>query len=320
MRLNNIHLVYATDMGFLLPTKVSAASAIAHSSRPRDVIIDVLDCGLDDSGWDDLVATLRKFGPSEVHRYVIDMKRFYGFKKYRGNLGVYARLDIPEIITDVDWCCYVDGDTLFLDDPLKLLRYCKGDLSLLGHKDMGGSDEQVAWYKRNGLLWRPDDYVCAGFILMNLKWMRANNITRKCLDFLGKHTDTPLNDQDVLNIFCQDGRALLPPEWGVFNVESFVDGRIPKCVHYAFGKPWDFSVKWTRCLLDVDRLWFRAARKYCGIGICSAGATKKDYARRWLRSLAHKFFLKIVCCSKKGLDRWGNQRRYYSPVGLGDMI
>lgn len=316
-----LHLVYATDKGFLMPTKVSAASAIAHASEPGRLVIDILDCGFDDEEWQDIVGTLRKIGPTEIYRHVVDMTRFSELSSYRGNLGNYARFLIPEVLPSEGWCVYADGDTLFLDDVLSLICLCRGDVAIIGHRDICDDLGRQELFSSLGFKGNvANDCVCSGFLLMNLDWFRVHAMTGRLIAFLKDVDNANLYDQDALNILCEGCVRFLPWEWGVFNIESFEGGRIPKCVHYAFGKPWSFGVKWTRCLLDVDRLWFRAARKYCGIGFREAGTTPWQYCKRAMRSVCHRMFLRIVCLTARGRARWEKQWRYYSPVSIRKLV
>lgn len=316
-----VHIVYATDCGYFMPTMVSAASAVAKSRHPDRIVVHILDCGILDSMWEKFSNCVSRLGCANLLRHKIDMRRYNGYAKYRGGVGNYARFEIPELLDNVSWCVYADGDTLFLDDISELAKLSNDSFLLLGHRDIPNDLNKQLLYQKYG--YKGDvskDCVCSGFLLMNLKQMRECKSAEKMTDFLMAHADEPIYDQDVINIICEGRIGYLPFAWGAFNIEAFKDGETPKCMHYAFGKPWKLEVCWTHCLLDVDRLWFRAAKKYCGIGITEAGATRKQFWRRMMRSLFHRLFLSVVCCFESGRQRWGRQRRYYSPVALSKLV
>ena len=142
-----LRIVYATDMGYLMPTRVSASSALAWAGDRSEIALYVLDCGIDNPAWADFADALRKmFGEAfELHRVPVDMSRFAALRGWSNNSkGAYARLLIPELLPDVVWCLYADGDTLFTDDPLKLQALWKNDCALMGHLDAFDANQPVS--------------------------------------------------------------------------------------------------------------------------------------------------------------------------------
>ena len=280
-----LRIVYATDMGYLMPTRVSASSALAWASDRSGIVIYVLDCGIEDSAWEEFACALRtRFGESfGLHRVSVDMARFSALRGWTNDSkGAYARLLIPELLPEADWCVYADGDTLFTDDPLKLQGLWKGDCALMGHQD-DFDEKQVAWYREHSLAWHDDTHICSGFMLMNLEWFRAHGATDRCLELLKRHPDCPCVDQDALNVVCENRIKLLPDEWGVlaYTLHGCAKGG---CLHYGGTPPWKAWRPYARrhriLLSSARRLWLLFAgrvlhrRPWRIIG-CSA----RDYFR-----------------------------------------
>ena len=280
-----LRIVYATDMGYLMPTRVSASSALAWASDRSEIVIYVLDCGIEDSAWEEFACALRtRFGESfGLHRVSVDMARFSALRGWTNDSkGAYARLLIPELLPEADWCVYADGDTLFTDDPLKLQGLWKGDCALMGHQD-DFDEKQVAWYREHSLAWHDDTHICSGFMLMNLEWFRAHGATDRCLELLKRHPDCPCVDQDALNVVCENRIKLLPDEWGVlaYTLHGCAKGG---CLHYGGTPPWKVWRPYARrhriLLSSARRLWLLFAgrvlnrRPWRIIG-CSA----RDYFR-----------------------------------------
>lgn len=46
-----LHFVYTSDERYVLVTEVSILSAYAKASRPRDLVVHELDCGIPDAAW-----------------------------------------------------------------------------------------------------------------------------------------------------------------------------------------------------------------------------------------------------------------------------
>lgn len=235
-----LRIVYATDMGYLMPTRVSASSALAWAGERSEIALYVIDCGIDDAAWVGFADALRKaFGVAfELHRVPVDMTRFSALRGWSNNsLGAYARLLIPDLLPEADWCVYADGDTLFAGDPLKRQALWKGDCALMGHLDAFDANQPV-WHHERNLPWHDDTHICSGFILMNLEWFRVHDATDRCLELLKEHPDFPCVDQDALNVVCENNIKLLPDEWGVlvYTLHGCVKGG---CLHYVGDRPWE---------------------------------------------------------------------------------
>lgn len=289
-----LHLVYATDVNFLLPVGASLCSARLLASRPEDLFIHILDCDIPDDKWDAWVTSLRKAIPNlSLIRHRMDMEHFKSFRAWHGSFAAYARLDLPQLLPDVDWCLYVDGDTLFYDDPFILQPYCDNTIPILGHYDRPFSLHP--WYeqwKREGLEFT---YFCSGFILMNLAWFRANNGTQRCLDFLREHPETRAPDQDALNELSKGQSKMLPEAWGVFPREAFF-ADWPGCVHYAAALPTKTAFNRTYGFPDITAAWFVFAKTVLGVSVQEAcGVPRWKWALGRLYNHLLRFY--VAVCS-----------------------
>ena len=287
-----LRIVYATDMGYLMPTRVAASSALAWASDRSEIAIHVLDCGIEDSAWEEFARALRtRFGESfALYRHSVDMSRFGSLQGWtNGSKGTYARLDIPCLLPDADWCVYADGDTLFTDDPLKLKDIWKGDCALMGHLDPFDASQPI-WHRERNLPWHDETHVCCGFLLLNLEWFRAHDVTGKCLEFLHRYPDCPCVDQDALNVVCENHIKLLPDEWGVlaYTLRGCAKGG---CLHYGNTPPWKNWRPYSRhhrvLIPSSRRLWLLFAgrvlnRRPWQIVGCSAWDYFRASALTWI--------------------------------------
>ena len=260
---NNLHIVYATDSRYLFATQVAAGSAIAWASRPRNLVIDILDCGVGDNEWQAFAATLHGLGGDcfSLVRHRIDMSAYDDMAEWHTSKGIYARLEIPQILREVAWCVYADGDTLFTDDPFKLETIWDPRYAIMGHLDDAQENRKI-WYTNYGLPWDKAHHICAGFILLNLDWFRNNSGTAKCFDII-KQYRPPYNDQDALNLICYGRIGLLPDEWGVFTYLADANTR-PGCFHYAANRPWELSKTSRIPMNSMQRIWFMTMTRMFG--------------------------------------------------------
>lgn len=261
-----LHIAYATDSKYLLPTKVAAGSAIAWSSQKSNLVIDILDCGISDEEWADFVNCLTtRFGREfELARHQIDMKRYLAYPSWHLSKGLYARFDLPELLLDADWCVYCDGDTLFTADPFELMGLFDSRYALLGHKDRF-NEQQVKWHTGHNLPFYKDERVCSGFLCMNLKWFRENGKVQELYRFVENYADVIYPDQDALNYVCHGKIGLLPDGWGCFSLfsDSLAD---LKAVHYTVERPWQLKIESNFFpIVSIIKLWFDYMQSICKI-------------------------------------------------------
>ena len=117
--MKSIHLIYGSDDNYWFPTAVSAASA-AHGCSQR-LVIHLFDAGVSDAHYCEYEALIKKAHSDTVcERHKLDAKMFEGFGAWRGFFVTYSRMFIQDILPDLDWAIYCDGDTLWLGDIAQL--------------------------------------------------------------------------------------------------------------------------------------------------------------------------------------------------------
>lgn len=264
-----LHIVWATDEAYLMPALVSASSAVAQAKDPRAVVVNILDSGISDEGWNWFCSRIAMNfeGQAVVVRHKIDMGRFKGCKEWHGSLGCYSRLLIPELLPNEDWCIYADCDTLFTDDPHQIAEFEDSHIALAAHanwKLTDGDSLQKKWFLSKGLGWDDAQDICSGFLLMNLRWFRENDGVKRLIDFVCENADDIIYpDQDALAYVCRGAITRLPNRWGVFSWDTFNEIR-PACVHFCSDLPWKLNTNRYLDFNDAHKLWFLYAEKYTG--------------------------------------------------------
>ncbi len=105
--------------------------------------------------------------------------------------AVFWRLQLPKLLPNIDQIIYADIDIIFRDDLIELSRLDMGDKVLAGIPDY-----------TNG-------YINSGFLVMNLKQIRAEKIYEKWISVANrKKYNNP--DQDLIN-YTLRGRILFLP-------------------------------------------------------------------------------------------------------------
>lgn len=156
----------------------------------------------------------------------------------------YFRIFIAGMFPQYDKALYLDCDLVVLGDISALYGYDLGD-NLIGGAPCEGvnSFEVYKQYVREVDGLNPDMFFNAGVILMNLKSFREEGFYEKFADLLRKYKFTVIQDEDYLNVLCQDRVLQLPRAWNKFPVsKDKLDREDLRIVHYGMTwKPWHYA-------------------------------------------------------------------------------
>ena len=291
MDADTIHLIYGSDDNYWFPTAISAASAAWGVSRP--LTIHLFDLGVSDGHYEEYEQLIKRANASVAcERHAIDKSMFAGFGAWRGSIATYSRMFVQDILPDLDWAIYVDGDTLWLGDISKLWAL-RNDANLIQASadppmPLGEKHPDDDWYVENGIEMSRDGYLCMGLMMVNLKAMREEKISEKCRDFMARYPRPKIVDQTVLNCICRGRTAVLPPEWGVFSAwHGQADLTRDACIHYVNDLPWRRD-KLNRLISDVVLLWYEFNRKILGL----------DLRRKYLSDISWVWRRGVFCLLK----------------------
>jgi lipopolysaccharide biosynthesis glycosyltransferase len=284
-----VHLIYGSDNNYIFPTMISAASAAFGVRESYGLVVHLFDLGITDANYADFEERVQKVNPRTLCvRHVLDETLFDGFGAWRGSIATYSRMLVPDLLPDLDWAIYVDGDTLWLGDIGELWDLRDDTVAIQASVDpptpMGGARPDVAWYREQCLEVDDSTYFCAGLILMNLRLMREIRMTQQCRDFMKRHPQPRVVDQTVLNFVLHGRSQLLPLEWGVFSVwHGTADLTRSACIHYVNDVPWRRD-KLNRLLSDVVLLWYGFCEMVLGLDLLPSYLTSR-WSRAWRRAV-----------------------------------
>ena len=232
---------FAADKNYVMQLKVAVASLL-HACRksPREMTIHVLDLGIGDEGWTDLIGMgKRLMQQARFERHPISAERYRAFKVWNGSLAPYARLELATLLPHVDWCFYFDCDVFIVNDPIELESLCKDDVALIGRLNFekGTDFGDGPWLIKHSLPFDKSHYVCSGVLLMNLNYIRTQSLEKQFFEFLQQHPNPYAVDQTVLNVVCFGQIELLPSGWGVFSREALAEPECG-CIHFSGRSPW----------------------------------------------------------------------------------
>lgn len=132
----------------------------------------------------------------------IEQYKFNGIKD-RITPAAYFRIHLPEILKDLDKCLYIDADTLIFKSLEPLYNI---DVDYIG----GCEELDNVWIKRQKDQLNISKYINSGMLLMNLKNLRSDNFTNKCISEIPNIKCYPwFHDQTVINKVYNDKITIL---------------------------------------------------------------------------------------------------------------
>ena len=242
-----IPIFFATDNKYLPFLAITLESIWENSSHEYEYQMYVLNSGVDKEYEEKIlrynerecfniqfVDVTEKLERIAAHLHIRD---YY-------SKTTYFRIFIAEMFPQYDKALYLDCDTVVLGDVSELYHYDLGNNLIGGAPCEGVNCFDV--YKRyvtevDGC--DTDYFFNAGVILMNLKAFREEGFYEQFADLLQKYKFTVIQDEDYLNVLCQDRILQLPRAW---NKTPVAPDRLARedlrIVHYIMTwKPWNFS-------------------------------------------------------------------------------
>ncbi len=235
-----IPIFFACDEGYVKYTLVSMKSIIENSSSEYQYEMYILHVGISEE-MRKITANLEQ---DNVHiSFVDELKTIEEKLPVRDyySLTTYYRVFLSELFPQYDKAIYIDSDTVTVSDISKLfetdlednLVAAVRDSAVLQNDIFGEYVEKVLGIARNA-------YFNAGMLLINCKAFRDEEILEQFVNLLHAYTFVVAQDQDYLNIICEDRVLWLEDYWN-----TMIFGQIKvkeedmRIIHYNMAfKPW----------------------------------------------------------------------------------
>jgi lipopolysaccharide biosynthesis glycosyltransferase len=276
-----VNIVIVATSNYLWGAAVTVRSALETCSTTLNAYVISVDLSQEDKRL--LSESWQTPNIGDVRFFDFDLEQV---DKLRTTLLVksrspYARFFIPDYLSDVSRCIYLDTDLIVCSD-LNALQ----TLDLQGKSSAcvidGGIDtpQQQQRLRDKLKLKNPTQYFNSGVIVMDLDAWRRHRIPAKALAVAQDNYDLlDQMDQDALNIVLADDWLILDPKWNTSKGRAepgFSDG----IIHFLGKvKPWhadyaaNFQDRWFALL---DRTAFSGQRPVKLLGI---GAAYRKFVR-----------------------------------------
>ncbi len=214
-----LNVVFASDDNYVPFLSISVLSLLEHNQKDFDKInIYVLDDGISEKNKTKVLNFFDEYSCSitfietkkldEMDFKVLGLERNLN----KSSLTTYARLFMSTLLpTDIDKVLYLDCDSLIVDSYKDLWNvdisnyYCAGVLD-----GINTSVKEALGFDRN------DNYINAGFLLVNLKKWRENNVEETFIKFMVENQHRFYqHDQGVLNNVFKDKILIVEPQYNL---------------------------------------------------------------------------------------------------------
>lgn len=268
-----IEIALASDEGYICGLIVTAASMAINASKDVAIRFHILDCGITDMGYNEIVERVKPWHPNLLfERHIIDNSCLGKVPSWHGTKALYARLLLPEILSNTHYVVYCDVDFLWLGNVAELWAMKSDDFAAWCVRDQSKEtiETEARWHESHGLTFDANNYFCSGLCFMNLKRFRDCNYGRLAFEFICKYPDVLYPDQAALNYLLHNDVCFVDKKWQQLTALLDEDARIRPCVyHFAGDTPWKrrFIVN---MLTDAVLLWHRYYARIYGISVFGA--------------------------------------------------
>ena len=269
-----IACAYALDNAYVYPTLV-AMTSLAENAGPKtfyDIYVMINPEFTEENKK--VLKSVEKNHPKSCEVIFLNMGN--KFKEADTNAKIptpaYYRLELHNLLPDVNRIIWMDGDTAVFEDLTELIT-----LDMKGNYIMGFLDSLPDAIERFGV--KDATVLCSGVLLMDLDALRKNNMTEKFNKFISENLGKiNQHDQTIINVVCQKNIAPLPPKYGIWCFEAeiyakkhndrqrpwlrydqkeFINAYYhPAILHYVWPKPF-----WKRQRPVFNKEWWEYARK-----------------------------------------------------------
>ncbi|GEM_PF-1399164 len=234
-----MNLVCCTDDNYCRHSAVMLTSVFENSNYKNKLKIYILYFSLTMENKKLLCKTLLKYS-CEPNFIEVNEEKMLGFHtREHISKTAYLKIEIPNLLPNIDKALYLDGDIVVNTDVLEL-----ENLDIKEYYLAAVLDQNLVFSKDLGM--NEDNYFNSGFMLMNLMKWRESGFIEKMYEYI-KSPKNKKNtcDQDAINYAVNGEFLRLDYEWNYLhcnhNGRIDINSNLPRIIHYASrNKPWQF--------------------------------------------------------------------------------
>lgn len=198
--MSRISIALITDNNYVLPTAVTIASILKNQKKTTSYDVYVLGVNISPSNK----LCLEKAGAKVISLDSKSYEEFIGTHPHV-SIAALAKFDLSHIFHDLDKILYLDTDMIILKDLSELYNIDLGEHYAAVVKDMAGQIDGHAQKLKHS------NYFNSGMMLLNLKKIRADDISKKLVDYKLYQDVGDFMDQDCLNAVFNENVIYMSP-------------------------------------------------------------------------------------------------------------
>ena len=204
--MHNIPIAFSLNTKYLYPLIVSLTS-ILYNASPYTfyVFYLLLSPDLQDNSIQKILGLREKYPNCRMELIYMGKKFAKYHSSYYKSVTVYYRLELSNLITDVDKLIYLDADTIVHKDLTEFYNLDMGK-----NYYMGFPAHDLTYREFNGTR----NFINSGVMLINLKKLREVNAPILLQDYYNKY-GTKKVDEYLINAVFYDKVSFLPLVYGV---------------------------------------------------------------------------------------------------------
>ena len=197
---------YAQHLGTML---TSLLENMKEKCRMNTKVF-IIDGGMSEKNIEKMNKVGEKYGIDFDYKYIPD-EQYNGLSLRKEiNAAIYFKVSIPELIQE-DKVLYLVSDAIVLDDVSELWETDISDYYIAACADFCEFAKKMYNIEKG-------EYFNAGFMLINNKKWRNNNIPTKIRNWLSKyHEYVVSHDQDAFNVAFHEKWLKLHPRWNIIS-------------------------------------------------------------------------------------------------------
>lgn len=217
-----LNVLFASNDTFSPFLGVSLYSLLENNNEDFEKIsIHILDDKISESNVEKLKSIAKEFN-AELHfintiriEEIVENKIDFMEKEGKKSLTPYARLFTSSLLPDIDKILYLDADSLIMGSFKELWELNLEDNYIGAVEDLFNIDA----IKKDIGMEKEDKYINSGFLLMNLKKWREDNIEEKFFRFQKEHSEKFIyHDQGIINGVCKGKIKYLHPKYNLISI------------------------------------------------------------------------------------------------------
>lgn len=259
-----MNIAYSSSDSYAQLAGISILSLFENSKACDEINVYIIDNNISDNNKEKLLSLGKKYGRYIEFVEMVDLKELTGVEvsAQRWNLSTFGRLFEASLFPKLDKIIHIDCDTIICDS---LEEYWNQDMT---GKVFAGSLENIGYkFKRDIGLTETDSYMNAGNVILNLKYIRENNVEERFIDYIVKReSKLAFVDQEVLNgAISEEEKLVLSLRFNSYSILHYFNYKqnmkIKRVRGYYDEEEYNKAVNnpsivhFTTCFIDGTRPW-----------------------------------------------------------------